>query len=114
MDIKSQLYSYYLDLLNKISDFSSGKIKNYPSLSYKNLEVSQLISNIKDSPSELINLKVSQVISQNINTNNYLLLENYTKKLEYDLKKFYHEIFEYKIQNNALEDKIKMYKMIQI
>ena len=114
MDIKSQLYSYYLDLLNKISDFSSGKIKNYPSLSYKNLEVSQLISNIKDSTSELINLKVSQVISQNINTNNYLLLENYTKKLEYDLKKFYHEIFEYKIQNNALEDKIKAYKMMQM
>ena len=114
MDIKSQLYTYYLDILNEISDFSSGKIKNYPSLNYKNLDISQLISNIKNSTSELINLKVSQVISQNINTNNYLQLENYTKKLEYDIKKFYHQIFEYKIQNNALEDKIKMYKMIQI
>ena len=114
MDIKSQLYSYYLDLLNEISNFSSGKIKNYPSLNYKNLDASQLISNIKDSTSELINLKVSQVISQNINTNHYLQLENYTKKLEYDIKIFYHQIFENKIQTNALEDKIKMYKMMQI
>ena len=114
MDIKSQLYSYYLDLLNEISNFSSGKINNYPSLNYKNLDVSQLILNIKDCTSELINLKVSQVISKNINTNHYLQLENYTKKLEYDIKLFYHQIFEYKIQNNALEDKIKMYKMMQI
>jgi hypothetical protein len=114
MDTKSQLYSYYLDLLNEISSYSSEKIKKYPNLNYKNLSISELVQNIKDSTSELIHLKISEIISQNINSNSYLQLENYTKKLENDIKSFYHKFFEYKIQINALEDKVNMYKIIQI
>ena len=114
MDMKSQLYSYYLDLLNEISTYSAQKIQKYPNLNFKNLSVSELIQNIKDSTSELINLKISEIISQNINSNSYLQLENYTKKLENDIKSFYHLIFEYKIQINSLNDKINMYKVIQM
>ena len=114
MDTKSQLYSYYLDLLNEISTYSAEKIQKYPNLNYKNLSISELVQNIKDSTSELIHFKISEIISQNINSNSYLQLENYTKKLENDIKSFYHKFFEYKIHINALEDKINMYKMIQI
>ena len=114
MDTKSQLYSYYLDLLNEISTYSAEKIQKYPNLNYKNLSISELVQNIKDSTSELIHFKISEIISQNINSNSYLQLENYTKKLENDIKSFYHKFFEYKIQINALEDKVNMYKIIQI
>ena len=114
MEVKSQLYSYYLDLLNEISNYSSEKIQKYPNLNYKNLTISELIQNVKDSTSELINLKISEIVFQNINTNSYLQLENYTKKLENDIKSFYHKFFEYKIHIISLEDKISMYKIIQI
>ena len=115
MDIKSQLYSFYLDLLNEISNYSSVKIKDYKNINYQKIGISELLEHIKDSTSELIDLKISKNVSKDINNNkNYLLLENYTKKLEYDLKRFYHIIFEYKIQNNALEDKVKMYQIMQV
>jgi len=115
MDIKSQLYSYYLDLLNEISNYSTKKIQEYQNLNYQNLNISKLIENIKNSTSELIDLKIAQIeTKKKINNNNYYQLENYTKKLENDIRRFYHEFYEYKIQNNSLEDKIKMYQYIQV
>ena len=114
MDVKSQLYSYYLYLLNEISNYSSQRIKNYQNLNYQNLDISKIIENIKDSTSELINIKVSNIICKNINSNSYFQLENYTKKIEHDIKILYHKIFEYKIFINSLEDRLQMYKMIQI
>ena len=110
MDIKSQLYSFYLDLLNEISNYSSEKIKDYKNLNYQKLGISELLNYIKDSTFQIIDLKNSKKINNN---GNYYQLENYTKKLEYDIKIFYNKIFEYKIQNNGLEDKIKMYQVMQ-
>ena len=109
MDIKSQLYSYYLDILSEISNYSYEKIKKFQNLSFDNLNISELVDNIKDSNNELINLKVSDILTQNKNNKTYFQLENYTKKLEYDIKMFYRKFFEYKIKNNILEDKIKIY-----
>ena len=102
-DIKSQLYSYYLDLLNEISNNSTQQIHEYQNLSYKNVNISELIENIKNATSELIKLKISQIELKNkIKNINYSQLENYIKKLEYDIRIFYHKIFEYKIQKNSL------------
>ena len=115
MDIKSQLYSYYLDLLNEISSYSSQtniSIDN-KNLDYQNLSISDIIQNIKQSTSDLINYKVSHVTSLNNTNKNYYQLQNYTKKIEFDLKYYLRLCFEYKIQNDALEDKIRIYRIMQ-
>ena len=115
MDTKSQLYSYYLDLLNEISSIESSNDKSIDTknLDYQNLNISDIIINIKQSTSELIKCKVNQITSINKNNNNYYQLENYTKKLEYDLRFYLKLFFEYKIQNDALEEKIRIYRIIQ-
>ena len=115
MDTKSQLYSYYLDILNEISSFSSCNDKSIENknLDYQNLNISDIIINIKESTSELIKCKVSQITSINKNNNNYYQLENYTKKIEFNLRFYLQRYFEYKIQNDALEDKIRIYRIMQ-
>jgi hypothetical protein len=60
----------------------------------------------------LIELKISEVSSENEKNKEYFQLEDYVKKLEKDIKIFYSQIFEYKIQVASLEDKIKVYKII--
>ena len=110
MEIKSQLYSYYLEILNEISNYSSKKESEYNNDNYENLNTNKIIEKIKTSTLELINLKVCQ---NGNDKNHYYQLENYTKKLESDIKLFYHQLFEYKIHNDVLEDKIKMYRMMQ-
>ena len=109
MEIKPKLYSYYLELLNEISNYSHEKYNSYNNNNSQDLNTSEIIERIKDSTKKLINLKI--IHNENDN-NNYYQLENYTKKLEFNIKTFYHQLFEYKIQNNVLEDKIKMYKII--
>ena len=115
MDVKSQLYSYYLDLLNEISSYSSStniSIDN-KNLDYQSLSISDIISNIKESTSDLINCKISQITSLNNNNKKYYQLQNYTKKIEFDLKYYLRLIFEYKVQTDALEDKIRIYRIMQ-
>ena len=113
MDIKFKLSTYYSDLLNQISEYSQEKIKEYKNINCKDRNIFEIFEYIKKLTSILIELKVSEVISKNDNNKIYFQLENYTKKLEKDIKLLYREIFEYKIQTNALEDKIKVYKIIQ-
>ena len=113
MDIKFKLSTYYSDLLNQISEYSQEKIKEYKNINCKDRNIFEIFEYIKKLTTILIELKVSEVISKNDNNKIYFQLENYTKKLEKDIKLLYREIFEYKIQTNALEDKIKVYKIIQ-
>ena len=115
MDTKSLLYSYYLDILNEISSFSSSNDKSIENknLDFQNLNISDIITNIKESTSKLIKCKVSQITSINKNNNNYYQLENYTKNLEFDLKFYLKLYFEYKIQNDALEERIRIYRIMQ-
>ena len=115
MDIKSQLYSYYLDLLNEISSFSSNINRSYSNknLDFQNLNISDIIINIKEATTQLLNDKVSEIIALNKNNKNYYQLENYTKKIESDLKYYLRLYFEYKIQNDALEEKIRIYRIMQ-
>ena len=112
MDIKSQLYSYYLEILNEISTYDSNN-QSQVNLDFQNLNVSELIANIKELNSQIINCKVSEMISLNNENKVYFQLENYVKKIEYDLKYYLRLNFEYKIQNDALEEKIKIYRMMQ-
>ena len=113
MDIKFKLSTYYSDLLNQISEYSQEKIKEYKNINCKDRNIFEIFEYIKKLTTILIELKVSEVISKNDNNKIYFQLENYTKKLEKDIKLLYREIFEYKIQTNALEDKIKVYRIIQ-
>ena len=108
MDIKAQLYSYYLDILNEIANYSSEKMCEFKNISFENMNISELLDKIKEATSELINLKVAN----SENSKGYSQLENYAKKLEYDIRIYHKKYFEYKIQNNALEDKIKIYRII--
>ena len=110
MDIKSQLYSYYLDLISQISSCSQNSNQN---LDYQNLTISDIIMNIKEATIQLINDKVSQITSLNKNSNNYYQLENYTKNIENNLRIYLRLYFEYKIQNDALEEKIRIYRIMQ-
>ena len=112
MDIKFKLTTYYSDLLKQISEYSSEKVKEYKKIICKDKNISELFEYIKHLTSLLIELKISN-FSSNYKKNDYIKLENYTKKLETDIKKLYKQIFEYKIQTTALEDKIKVYKIIQ-
>lgn len=112
MDIKSQLYSYYLEILNEISTYDS-KNQTKVNLDYQNLDESELLTNIKELNSQMIDCKVSKIVSLNNENKEYFQLENYVKKIEYDLKYYLRLNFEYKIQNDALEEKIKIYRMMQ-
>ena len=114
MNIKPLLYSYYLDILNEISTYST-KTLFFPdkSLDYQKINISDLITNIKESNSELIKCKISKITSLCKDNKNYFQLENYIKKIECDLKYYLRLNFEYKIQNDALEEKIKIYRMMQ-
>ncbi len=115
MDIKSQLYSYYLDLLNEISSFSSSgnELNSTNNLDYQALTISDLLMNIKKSTKQLINCKISEITNLNKNNNNYFQFENYVKKIEFDLKYYLRLIYEYKIQNDVLEEKIRIYRLMQ-
>jgi hypothetical protein len=115
MDIKSQLYSYYLDILNELSSFSlsANEYDSMDNLDYQNLNISDILMNIKESTKKLINSKVSEIINLNKNTENYYQLENYVKKLEFDLKYYLRLIYEQKIQIDVLEEKIRIYRMMQ-
>ena len=115
MDLKSQLYSYYLDILNELSSLSlsENEYDSMDNLDYQNLNISDILMNIKESTKKLINTKVSEIINLNKNTENYYQLENYVKKLEFDLKYYLRLIHEQKIQNDVLEEKIRIYRMMQ-
>ena len=115
MDIKSQLYSYYLDILNELSSLSlsENEYDSMDNLDYQNLNISDILMNIKESTKKLINSKVSEIMNLNKNTENYYQLENYVKKLEFDLKYYLRLIHEQKIQNDVLEEKIRIYRMMQ-
>ena len=111
--MKFKLSSYYSKLLNQISKYSSEKIEEYKNINLKNKTNLELFEYIKDLISILIESKISEVTSNIKNNKNYIQLENYSKKLEKDIKFLYQKIFEYKVQTTALEDKIKLYKIIQ-
>jgi hypothetical protein len=112
MDIKFKLSAYYSELLNQISEFSSERIKEYKKVNIKEKSSIKILEYIKDLTSVLIELKISEVSSENEKNKEYFQLEDYVKKLEKDIKIFYSQIFEYKIQVASLEDKIKVYKII--
>ena len=112
MDIKFKLSTYYSELLNQISEFSSERIKEYKKVNIKEKSSIKILEYIKDLTSVLIELKISEVSSENEKNKEYFQLEDYVKKLEKDIKIFYSQIFEYKIQVASLEDKIKVYKII--
>ena len=115
MDVKSKLYSYYLDILNEISLCipENEKLSSTTTLDYQKVSTSDIIDKIKESTEELINTKISQYTALNKGNKTYYQLENYTKKIEYDLKYYLRLYFEYKIQNDALEEKIKIYRAMQ-
>jgi hypothetical protein len=112
MDIKSQLYSFYTELLNEISEYSP-KDNHSSNKSHKNLNITQLIKYIKESTSKLIDLKVSFLSSQNNDNNRIVQNETYLQKVESDLRYYYQKFFVYKIQNDALEEKVKLYQIMQ-
>ena len=112
MDIKSQLYSFYTELLNEISEYSP-KDNHSNNKSHKNLNITQLIKYIKESTSKLIDLKVSFLSSQNNDNNRIVQNETYLQKVESDLRYYYQKFFVYKIQNDALEEKVKLYQIMQ-
>ena len=112
MDIKFKLSTYYSELLNQISQLSSERIKEYKDINIKEKSLLKILEYIKNLTSVLIELKISEVSSENEKNKEYFQLENYVKKLEKDIKIFYSQIFEYKIQITSLEDKIKVYKVI--
>ena len=113
MDVKSQLYSYYIDILNEISSLSQGDSNTLPNPSYTNLTISELILQIKESNILLTNTKIAHITSLINNKENYFQLENYIKKIEYDLKYFIRQYYEFKVQNDALEEKVKIYSLMQ-
>jgi len=113
MDVKSQLYSYYIDILNEISSLSQGENNSLPNPSYTNLTISELILHIKESNILLTNTKIAHITSLINNKENYFQLENYIKKIEYDLKYFIRQYYEFKVQNDALEEKVKIYSLMQ-
>lgn len=113
MDVKSQLYNYYIDILKEISSISESDNIALDNSNSGSLSVSELIIQIKESNLSLINAKISKIMSLNKNNNNYFQLENYIKKIEYDLKYYIRQFFEFKIQNDALEEKIKIYSLMQ-
>jgi hypothetical protein len=85
----------------------------YKNLNYQNLNISDLIKFIKETTSELLNLKGTKNIFNKERSRDYKQLENYTKKLENDIKILYRKFFDYKIHNDALEEKIKLYRIVQ-
>ena len=113
MDVKSQLYSYYIDLLNEISSISKSDSSSLSNHSFNELKISDLIILIKESTKLLIDKKISQVTWLNKNNKNYYQLENYTKKIENDLKYFIKQYYEYKVQNDSLEEKVRIYCVMQ-
>ena len=113
MDVKSQLYNYYIDILKEISSISESDNIALDNSNSGSLSISELIIQIKESNLSLINAKISKIMSLNKNNNNYFQLENYIKKIEYDLKYYIRQFFEFKIQNDALEEKIKIYSLMQ-
>ena len=113
MDIHNKLSAYFSYLLNQVSKYSPKKIELYRKINIDELNSSDLFEHIKQLILILIDAKIEKAASKNENDDNYMQLENYSKKLEKDLKILYQKIFEYQIQINAFEDKIKIYKIIQ-
>ena len=113
MDVKSQLYSYYIDLLNEISSISKSDSFTLPNPDFSDIKVTDLIIQIKESTKLLIDKKINQVTLLNKNKKNYYQLENYTKKIENDLKYYIRQYYEYKIQNDSLEEKVRIYCIMQ-
>jgi len=113
MDVKSQLYSYYIDLLNEITSISPSDSISLPNPDFGSLTISDLIFQIKESTSILINEKITQITSLNKRNKNYFQLENYIKKIENDLRYYIRQYYEYKIQNDALEEKVRIYGLMQ-
>ena len=48
MDVKSQLYSYYIDLLNEISSISKSDSFTLPNPDFSDIKVTDLIIQIKE------------------------------------------------------------------
>ena len=113
MDVKSQLYSYYIDLLDELSSISSSRTNSLCNPDFGKLTTSDLILQIKESNKILCNEKIAQITAINKNNKNYYQLENYLKKIEFDLKYFIRQYYEYKIQNDALEEKVRIYGLMQ-
>ena len=113
MDVKSQLYSYYIDLLKDITSISPSDSISLPNPDFGSLTISDLIFQIKESTGMLINEKISQITSLNKGNKNYFQLENYIKKIENDLRYYVRQYYEYKIQNDALEEKVRIYGLMQ-
>ena len=61
MDVKSQLYSYYIDLLNEISSISKSDSFTLPNPDFSDIKVTDLIIQIKESTKLLIDKKINQV-----------------------------------------------------
>ena len=113
MDVKSQLYSYYIDLLKDITSISPSDSISLPNPDFGSLTISDLIFQIKESTGMLINEKISQITTLNKGNKNYFQLENYLKKIENDLRYYVRQYYEYKIQNDALEEKVRIYGLMQ-
>ena len=113
MDIKYKLSDYYTYLINQISKYSTKNTEIYQKINVDELSSLDIFEHIKRLISVLIDEKIEKDALNNNNYDNYKKLENYSKKLEKDLKFLYQKIFEDQIQINAFEDKIKIYKIIQ-
>ena len=113
MDLILKLSNYYSYLLNQISKYDPKKIGIYRKINIDKINSLELFEYIKQLISELIDVKISEALTNDENIDNYFQHENYTKKLEKDIKILNQKIFEYQIQINAYEDKIKIYKIIQ-
>ena len=113
MDLILKLSNYYSYLLNQISKYDQKKIGIYRKINIDKINSLKLFEYIKQLISELIDVKISEALTNDENIDNYFQHEYYTKKLEKDIKILNQKIFEYQIQINAYEDKIKIYKIIQ-
>ena len=112
-EIKSQIYNIYTTI--KTSLLQNQLLNNFDS-SHKEItstsKINLIITYIKDSIQLIINSDKSIPLKT---TTNYTekQIESYIRKLENDIKYYIKKLFQYKIQKDALEIKIRGYMEIE-
>ena len=112
-EIKQQIYEIYETI--KTSLLKNQSLNSFNS-SHKEItstsKINSIISSIKDLIKLIIN---SEKYTSSKKTLNYTdnQIESYIRKLEYDIKYYIKELFQYKIKKDALEIKIRGYMEIE-
>ena len=120
IDTKKQLYILFLDLKSKITNKKEEIDKKKFINLVNNVKITVLINYIKELINTLFNQKtekennhISKSILDNNNVNNITQLENYIKKLEFDIRYYAKRLFQDKIEKDTLESKLNSYIEIE-